>query len=546
MQETYRNEKQAVIFIHFIAEIYKANLVEQVKSSELFSLLIDSSTDVAVIDEEIMYLRLIENGRPVTKYFSIQALERGNAEGILNAIDHAFEKELNFEHNQWCEKVVGFGSDGASVMVGHRGGVSALIKRGIPHLMSIHCIAHRLELGIKGTIKDVVYHGVVDQLLLNLYKFYHNSPLNWENLIQTGTAIGVKVLKPVNIKGTRWIAHHENALKAVTQDWLCLVSHLEQVAIDGQTADAKAKASGFVRKLIAFRFVHFAHFLLDLYKVLSRISLEFQKNDTSLESVTQKLEVTIAAIRSLIATPGHMESEFLRNVGAGVMYKGKELYNRPTGFRQVQNDRQAVLQSCITHLQQRFKSFQDNDILDAMKVFEFRSWPLHRDRLMPFGNDKLQLLVDHFQNLLLKQNCDIPAILLEWQELKIHVSQRVTVDPDLAYLDLWQRVILEESVRFTNILQVLKIVLLVPIHTSECERGFSLTARVKNDWRANLSTDALNNLMTIRLCGPGVANIAHFDPIPAIQRWFVAGPRARRLNQKPYGPRMMEDSDEED
>lgn len=70
-------------------------------TSDLFSLLIDSSTDVSVVDEEIMYLRHLENGRPVTKYLSLQALERSNAKGILNAVDNAFHEELNLEHNQW-------------------------------------------------------------------------------------------------------------------------------------------------------------------------------------------------------------------------------------------------------------------------------------------------------------------------------------------------------------------------------------------------------------------------------------------------------------
>ena len=85
---TYRNDKQAAQFVHFIAEAYKADLLKLVKSSDLFSLLRDSSTNVSVIDEEITHLRILDNERPVTKYFSLQALERLNAEGVLNAVDN--------------------------------------------------------------------------------------------------------------------------------------------------------------------------------------------------------------------------------------------------------------------------------------------------------------------------------------------------------------------------------------------------------------------------------------------------------------------------
>lgn len=41
-------------------------------------MLIDSSTNVSMIDEEVMYLSLLENGRPVTKYFSLLFRENGD------------------------------------------------------------------------------------------------------------------------------------------------------------------------------------------------------------------------------------------------------------------------------------------------------------------------------------------------------------------------------------------------------------------------------------------------------------------------------------
>lgn len=41
-------------------------------------------------------------------------------------------------------KVMGFGSDGASVMMGRRGGVVAKLKEENPNLIGIHCVAHRL------------------------------------------------------------------------------------------------------------------------------------------------------------------------------------------------------------------------------------------------------------------------------------------------------------------------------------------------------------------------------------------------------------------
>ena len=58
----------------------------------------------------------------------------------------------------------------------------------------------------------------------------------------TVTALNIKVLKPANVKGTWWIPQHEQAAKAIKQDWPCLLAHLDSVSIKGQSADAKAKA----------------------------------------------------------------------------------------------------------------------------------------------------------------------------------------------------------------------------------------------------------------------------------------------------------------
>ena len=50
--------------------------------------------------------------------------------------------------HDWKSRLIAFGSDGASVNLGRKGGVAALLKQTIPHLLGIHCMAHRLERGV--------------------------------------------------------------------------------------------------------------------------------------------------------------------------------------------------------------------------------------------------------------------------------------------------------------------------------------------------------------------------------------------------------------
>ena len=54
-------------------------------------------------------------------------------------------------------KLVAIGTDGASVNMGESGGVGAIIKKDIPHLIHNHCIAHKLELAVLDTCTKVTY-----------------------------------------------------------------------------------------------------------------------------------------------------------------------------------------------------------------------------------------------------------------------------------------------------------------------------------------------------------------------------------------------------
>ena len=74
------------------------------------------------------------------------------------------------------KKLVGFGYDGASVMVGKKGGVSAFLTQLQPSCITMHCFAHRLEPAYKDAMKENKLYNSCIVLLMGLYYFYHNSP----------------------------------------------------------------------------------------------------------------------------------------------------------------------------------------------------------------------------------------------------------------------------------------------------------------------------------------------------------------------------------
>ncbi len=106
--------------------------------------------------------------------------------------------------SDWKNETVGFGSDGASVMVGNRGGVCCLFQAEIPHLIGVHCTAHRLELAAMGVIKAEPQMTKITNLVYGMFKQYYYSANAWRELKAVAIALDEPFIKPSNLGGTRW------------------------------------------------------------------------------------------------------------------------------------------------------------------------------------------------------------------------------------------------------------------------------------------------------------------------------------------------------
>ena len=90
-------------------------------------------------------------GVPVNKFAGLKECTNAKADGVTEAI----KGEMDEIDGTWKQKLVCLGTDGANVMTGKHNSVFALLKRDVPSLVSIHCIAHKLELGFQDTVKEV-------------------------------------------------------------------------------------------------------------------------------------------------------------------------------------------------------------------------------------------------------------------------------------------------------------------------------------------------------------------------------------------------------
>ena len=119
-------------------------------------------------------------------------LKHAHAVGILNAIDGAV-KDVGITLEIWHSKVVCANFDGASVMMGEINGVAGQLKRRVPHIVVLHCVAHKLELAVLDAVKGVAYLQKFDDTLKAVFKMYYRSPKKRRELKEVGEIVEEKV-----------------------------------------------------------------------------------------------------------------------------------------------------------------------------------------------------------------------------------------------------------------------------------------------------------------------------------------------------------------
>ena len=197
-----------------------------------------------------MYAQYAIHGRVFVCFLGLHPVAKADAEHITAAITTTTSAGLAMEEEVWKNKLVGLGSDGAAVMLGRRSGVGVGLAEGHPHVLAVHCRAHRLELSFKDAASKNTCHKKVDSFLLGIYYFYHNSPLNHANLKQSYESLQKPPLMPTRVGGTRWVAHVLKALDHFLRGYPAIVQHLEQIQSPdsvGVRGEQRAKARQYFK-----------------------------------------------------------------------------------------------------------------------------------------------------------------------------------------------------------------------------------------------------------------------------------------------------------
>ena len=228
----YTSERFMQESIQALAEVISEDIIKSLKSSPFFALCIDETTDVSITKQLIIYCRYISEGEAKTSFLKITELPDGVAVTISNRVFQIC-REIGLELQKFC----GLGSDGASVMLGVRGGVSTPLKEETPFLVANHCIAHRLALACGQAANEIPYLKRFKDILDQLYRYYQNSAVRMSGLKAIQETLNDPQLKLTQAKDVRWLSH-EKAVDLLRRCLPSVITSLEREAEERNCAQA--------------------------------------------------------------------------------------------------------------------------------------------------------------------------------------------------------------------------------------------------------------------------------------------------------------------
>lgn len=271
----YQSYYSANQMLASISEVIDKEVDEKLLKSPCVSIFSDESTDISNTKRITLTARIIdpEKAIPSTVFLRDIDYEDGSGEGLAEVIiSEASKRSIPFR------KITGFGSDGASVMTGLDKGVRGRLKELNPHMMHVHCMAHRLALCTSQAANGIPALKKYQEWMTSLFYYFKHSPTKEQQLHKVQNLLDHPVLKYKEIHAVRWLSFYE-ALETVYRTIDPLMSYMTS-----RNASKDPKAKGLLKKMATNEFIFVTYLMMDVMAMVSKLCLVFQKEDLDVVS----------------------------------------------------------------------------------------------------------------------------------------------------------------------------------------------------------------------------------------------------------------------
>ncbi|KAH7421532.1 hypothetical protein KP509_13G062500 [Ceratopteris richardii] len=496
-------------------------LILDIRASPFYSLLIDESTDQA--------------GKGPTKcaFVELLAVENANAKCIYDAIS-AFINENMLD----IRKLIAIATNGASVMIGHKTGVLSRFQESMPHIMGVHCIAHRQALAAKdGFATHPNIFAFVDKVANKVYSWLGKSSKRHEELWKIMHEYDMLDTRALQIHSVRWLSRGQvmerlvNIMSAILHQW----EHSEKK---------------WYKSITIFAVQFMIHFLVDVLNELNKLNMEFQWHDMDVTIISALLDLTIEKLKwryidvdvKNFGQGSPYLSSFLKMAKDSMLfyedasgnshahalrYEAIPMDAKKKRAKENNEGNKGSLDECVliaiayvkNILDGLTRRFEDLPVFNAFKIFSPSSYPID-------AYDREKMSQEWLNRIINRLNIDTHMIDIRksMNEREDFVGMLYRIAKHKNMRDAW--VVCNESSSwwdlYPEMMKIWQLCLVVPASTSACERGFSRQNFIKSVSRSSLGLETLDALIFLSIDGRGSSSIDWKDVFEA---WVSAKKR---------------------
>ncbi|CAI7912729.1 unnamed protein product [Closterium sp. NIES-53] len=266
---------------------------------------LDESTDRVHGKHLIIYATFFKNTTVVTEFLTLITVDCRDAASLTSAVVQ-YLTAIGVD----LQKISGISTDGASVMTGKNNGVVERLRMRIPHLASIHCIAHREALAARDAADAVPELCMVDDVVRAFAEHIGRSSVHYQIFQNLQQIFCHTYLEAQGIQAVRWLSRGE------------AVNRLLEVLLAADVVLKEYNAELY-EVVTSFKFQWLIRFLADVLWELNHLNQWFQQRQidvTLVAHIVQQTRLRLESRYSLRDPAGHFGAgekmqlpEFIKN-----------------------------------------------------------------------------------------------------------------------------------------------------------------------------------------------------------------------------------------
>ncbi len=460
--------------------------------------MVDESNDIMCAKECAILVRYYSEAQDkvTVGFLDMPVCNDSKAANIFNCI----ASSMHDKGLEWSN-CVGFSSDNCNVMIGKNNSVLSRVKSQAPYIYSVGCPSHLVNICAKTAAKELSMSP--EELLIDIYYYFEKSSKRREDLKQFQDFCNVAQQRVQKHCPTRWLSLGKG-LDHMLNQWPAFSSYFESHSENQKSRDIQKRLTDPSMKL-------YTCFLHNVTQCFDKFNLIFQNKAPVLFKLNDSVEELLHDIASRFIVPKVLRELKLQEIDVSnpeIHCPDEELF---VGFlarrhllseealstnktKQFFKDARAFYVRSFQKVKEKFP--MRDQILTNLTVVN----PENQDDVKP---EQILTLAERFPNV-------IKADAREQLNVEIldYVSTNLeTLVPNYKNLpvdEFWGKLSKVRSVssgqlRFREICQLMKVLLVLPNSNCDVERAFSIVRHIKTEFRSQMSHQTLVNLMSCKI-----------------------------------------------